>query len=69
MLDGKVPEARLDDMVHRIVRSMIAAGVVDHPPMRRVVDPFKGRDDAKRIEEESIVLLKNEGGVLPSGGG
>lgn len=63
--DGQVPEARLNDMVHRIVRSMIACGVVDHPPMRRVVDPFKGRDDAKRIEEESIVLLKNEGGILP----
>jgi beta-glucosidase len=63
--DGKVPEARLDDMVHRIVRSMFACGVVDHPPVRRVVDPFKGRDDAKKIEEESIVLLKNEDGVLP----
>jgi beta-glucosidase len=63
--EGKVPEARLDDMVHRIVRSMIATGVVDHPPMRRVVDPFQGRDDAKKIEEESMVLLKNEGGILP----
>jgi beta-glucosidase len=67
--DGQVPEARLDDMVHRIVRSMIAAGVVDHPPVRRVVDPFKGRDDAKKIEEESLVLLKNEGGILPLGAG
>jgi beta-glucosidase len=63
--DGKVPEARLDDMVHRIVRSMFASGVIDHPSVRRVVDPFQGRDDAKKIEEESIVLLKNEGGVLP----
>jgi beta-glucosidase len=63
--DGKVPEARLDDMVHRIVRSMFASGAIDHPPVRRVVDPFAGRDDAKKIEEESIVLLKNEGGVLP----
>lgn len=67
--DGKVPEARLDDMVHRIVRSMFATGVVDHPPVRRVVDPFKGRDDAKKIEEESIVLLKNEGGILPLAAG
>ena len=67
--DGKVPEARLDDMVHRIVRSMIATGVVDHPPVRRVVDPFQGRDDAKKIEEESLVLLKNEGGILPLGVG
>jgi beta-glucosidase len=65
VLGGKVPEARLDDMVHRIVRSMFASGIVDHPPVRRVVDPFQGRDDARKIEEESIVLLKNEGGILP----
>jgi beta-glucosidase len=63
--DGQVPMARLDDMVHRIVRSMFATGVVDHPPVRRVVDPFKGREDARKIEEESIVLLKNQGGILP----
>ncbi len=63
--DGKVPMARLDDMVHRIVRSMIANGVVDDPPVRSVVDPFQGRDGAKKIEERSLVLLKNEGGILP----
>jgi beta-glucosidase len=65
VLDGKVPEARVDDMVHRIVRSMFVNGVIDHPPVRRVVDPFKGRDDAQKIEEKSLVLLKNEGGILP----
>jgi beta-glucosidase len=67
--DGQVPQARLDDMVHRIVRSMFAAGVVDNPPVRRVVDPFKGREDARKIEEESLVLLKNEGGILPLAAG
>jgi beta-glucosidase len=29
------------------------------------VDPFQGRDDAQHIEEESLVLLKNAGGLLP----
>jgi beta-glucosidase len=62
---GQVPKARLDDMVHRILRSMFAAGVVDDPPVRSVVDPFKGRDDAQHIAEESIVLLKNADSVLP----
>lgn len=63
---GKVPQARLDDMVHRLLRSMIATGSFDHPSTpRTVVDPFKGRDDAQHIAEESIVLLKNERGVLP----
>ena len=61
---GKVPETRLNDMVHRIVRSMFVNGVIDDPPARRVVDPFRGRDDAQKIEEESIVLLKNQD-VLP----
>src|SRR5580704_9089645 len=52
-------------MVHRILRSMFAAGVVDEPPVRTVVDPFRGRDDAQHIAEESIVLMKNSGGILP----
>jgi len=65
VLSGQVPQASLDDMVHRTVRSMFAAGVIDHPPIQSVVDPFRGRDDAQRIEEESIVLLKNAGGALP----
>jgi beta-glucosidase len=63
--DGQVPTARLNDMVHRILRSMFAASVIDDPPVRTVVDPFRGRDDAQHIAEESIVLLKNSGGILP----
>ena len=65
VLSGRVPQARLDDMVHRIVRSMFAIGVIDQPPVRSVVDPFRGRDDAQKIEEESIVLLQNTGSILP----
>jgi beta-glucosidase len=63
--DGQVPIARLNDMVHRILRSMFAAGVVDNPPVRTVVDPFRGRDDAQHIAEKSIVLLKNASNILP----
>jgi beta-glucosidase len=63
--DGQVPMARLNDMVHRILRSMFAACVIDDPPIRSVVDPFRGRDDAQHIAEESIVLLKNSAGILP----
>jgi beta-glucosidase len=62
---GRVPVQRLDDMVHRVLRSMFSAGVIDHPPTpRQVVDPFQGREDAQQIAEESIVLLKNDG-TLP----
>ncbi|WP_446745416.1 beta-glucosidase [Silvibacterium acidisoli] len=63
---GEVPLSRVEDMDHRILRSMFAVGVVDNPPMpRSVVDPFKGLEDAQHIEEESIVLLKNANGALP----
>ncbi len=66
VVSGKVPESRLNDAVHRIVRSMFAVGVIDNPPMpRRVVDPFRGRDDAQKIAEESLVLLQNTGNTLP----
>jgi beta-glucosidase len=65
---GEVPMARLNDMVHRILRSMFAVGVIDNPPRRQVVDVFKGLDDAQALAEESIVLLKNNGNQLPLNG-
>jgi beta-glucosidase len=53
-------------MDHRILRSMFAAGVIDNPVMPRdVLDPFRGREDARKIAEESIVLLKNRDAILP----
>jgi beta-glucosidase len=66
IVSGQVPQARLDDMVHRIVRSMFINDIIDHPTLpRSVVDPFRGRDDAQKIEEESLVLLQNSGNTLP----
>jgi beta-glucosidase len=62
---GKVPMAEIDDHVHRILRSMFATGVIDDPPVKSVVDVAGGLEVAQRIEESSIVLLKNEGGQLP----
>lgn len=62
---GAVPQARLDDMVHRILRSMFAAGVMDYPVKRSVVDPFLGRYEARRIAEQTFVLLKNTDHILP----
>ena len=60
-----IPMARLDDMVHRILRSMFAVGVIDNPAPTRVVDVFKGLEDAQKIAESSIVLLRNENNILP----
>ena len=44
---------------------MFAVGVIDYPRDRFVVDPFAGFETARKIEEASIVLLKNKDRVLP----
>ena len=62
---GQVPMAELDDHVRRILRSMFACGVVDDPPKKGVVDVAGGFEIAQKIEEQSIVLLKNEPALLP----
>src|ERR1700733_12597872 len=62
---GTVPKAQLDDHVHRILRSMFLAGLFDFPTQKSVVDVEGGFATARRIEEHSIVLLKNKDGLLP----
>ena len=62
---GSIPQSELDEHVHRILRSMFAAGVIDHPRQRFVVDPIGGLETARKIEEGGIVLLKNKANVLP----
>jgi beta-glucosidase len=62
---GKVPQAELDDHVHRILRAMFATGLMDDPVQRSVPDVLGGLEVARKLEEQSIVLLKNEGSQLP----
>jgi beta-glucosidase len=62
---GKIPQSELDDHVHRILRSMFADGVIDHPRQRSVIDPFAGFETARKIEESGIVLLRNQKAALP----
>jgi beta-glucosidase len=62
---GEVPTSRLNDMVRRMLRSMFAVGVIDNPPVQKVVDVFKGLEDAQLIAEQGTVLLKNANGQLP----
>ncbi len=63
LADGSIGEARLRDMVHRILRSMFANGLMDDPPKPRKT-PLQ-LAAAQRSAEEAIVLLKNGGGLLP----
>jgi len=62
---GTVSAARLDDMVHRILRTEFAAGLYDRPADRQVPDIFHGLEVAQRVAEHGSVLLKNSGGQLP----
>jgi beta-glucosidase len=67
---GEVPEARLNEMARRILRTMFAKGVIDHPIESAPLDlPAKdleahasvSREDA----EQGAVVLKNDGDILP----
>ena len=62
---GEVPAARIHQMAHRYLRSLFAAGVVDHPLTPGGLDTAADAAVAGRAEEEAIVLLKNEGNLLP----
>jgi beta-glucosidase len=62
---GEVPMSRLNDMVHRILRTEFVFGVFDSPPVPRPVNPFTGAEVAQRVAEHTIVLLKNSSGQLP----
>src|SRR5216683_3537081 len=62
---GKVPMTELDDHVRRILRSEFACGIIDYPVKKGVVDVEGGFETARRLAEQSIVLLKNKDGVLP----
>ena len=63
--EGKVPAAELDEHVRRILRSEFASGIVDFPMRRSVVDIERGWETSRKVAEQSIVLLKNDKGVLP----
>ena len=63
--NGDMPTSRLDNMVHRIVRAMYAAGVFDHPASVQPIDTAGDAAIAQEAEEQGTVLLKNAGAQLP----
>ena len=62
---GEVPAQRLSDMVRRILRSMFAVGLFDHPPTPQAIDNETNLKVAQRVAEEGITLLANRNGILP----
>ena len=65
---GQVPMSELDDHVRRILRSEFLSGIVDYPVKKSVVDVEAGFETARKLSEQSIVLLKNDKDVLPLDG-
>jgi beta-glucosidase len=63
---GRVTQAAVDDGVRRILTVMFTAGLFDHPHTGGgEVDTPEQRRVARTAANESIVLLKNTGGLLP----
>ncbi|HEY2445160.1 MAG TPA: glycoside hydrolase family 3 C-terminal domain-containing protein [Rhizomicrobium sp.] len=65
--NGTLDPARLHDMVHRILRSMFAKGLMDFPAVQRASDIVGHIAIAQQEAEDGIVLLKNAGLALPLG--
>lgn len=71
---GRLPMARIDDAVRRILRMKFAAHLFEQPFAKTDLAPHQfavpaHRELALQAARESIVLLKNEGHVLPLGKG
>ncbi|NIH87275.1 glycoside hydrolase family 3 protein [Amycolatopsis granulosa] len=68
--DGRVDEARIDTSVRRVLREKFRMGLFEH----RYVDPDKAaeivgaaplRERGEAAQRDSVVLLKNDGSLLP----
>jgi beta-glucosidase len=62
---GRVPMSEIDDHARRVLYGEFLSGIVDYPVQKSVVDVQHGLDVAQHVEEQSIVLLKNDKGILP----
>ncbi len=67
--EGKIPMSRIDDACRRVLRMKYRLGLFEHPTQKLKDYPkFGGEEFAKLSLDgatESMVLLKNEGGILP----
>lgn len=64
--DGIVPESLIDDKARRVIRLKIRTGIFNPEMLEKgAVDSEEHRALARRIGSEGMVLLKNEGNLLP----
>jgi beta-glucosidase len=64
---GQVPTSRINDAVLRILRPMVALGLMDNPPTVSPLPEDANSATARTLSERASVLLKNDGGALPLG--
>jgi beta-glucosidase len=64
---GQITEARIDQMVTRILTGVIASGLYDHPTptTAQPIDYAAHAQVAQRVAEAGMVLLRNQGDLLP----
>jgi beta-xylosidase len=67
---GLLSEAELDESVRRVLRDKFALGLFENPyveedpvEIRRIAG--EGDELSRRLSDEAVTLLKNEGGLLP----
>jgi beta-glucosidase len=69
--DGTIPLSRIDDAVRRILRVKMTMGLFDHPYANRKLLDSVGSPEHRAVAREavrkSLVVLKNEGKILPLG--
>jgi len=69
--EGRVPQSRIDDAVHRILRTKFRMGVFAHPyadpKLTAAIGSPAHRKVARQCVRESLVLLKNDNRTLPLG--
>lgn len=67
--DGRIGIGTIDEAVRRILRVKFTMGLFEHPfGIRTLAEELHGEEMralSKEIADESAVLLKNEGGLLP----
>ena len=62
---GEISQRRLDDMVERILWALFKSGAVDDPVKPAPIVYLAHAAVSQKAAEESLVLLKNDGDLLP----
>ncbi|WP_435995219.1 glycoside hydrolase family 3 protein [Brevundimonas sp. LjRoot202] len=67
--EGRIPEARIDDAVTRILRVKMRSGLFDRPAAASALtgraDALNAADLAREAVRKAVVLLKNDNAALP----